>query len=50
LRRTLTMTAAGLPGPFSSVEPAVAAETWLRAWDDAPKVAWSLVRTTEGAA
>src|SRR5437763_5773101 len=46
LRRTLTMTAAGLPGPFSSVEPAVAAETWLRAWDDAPKVVWSLVRTT----
>lgn len=40
-RRTLTMTAAGLPVPFSSVEPAVTAEAWLRAIDAAPPVAWT---------
>lgn len=39
-RRTLTMAAAGLPVPFSAVEPAVAAETWLRAVADAPAIRW----------
>jgi asparagine synthase (glutamine-hydrolysing) len=49
LRRALTMTAAGLPVPFSTVEPAVAAEAWLRSWDSTPNVAWSPVRTAEAA-
>ncbi|WP_275295194.1 albusnodin/ikarugamycin family macrolactam cyclase [Amycolatopsis sp. La24] len=44
LRRTLTMTAAGLPIPFSTVEPAVAAEVWLRAYADAPRVTWTATR------
>jgi asparagine synthase (glutamine-hydrolysing) len=48
-RRTLTMTAAGLPVPFSTVEPAVAAEVWLRALGDAPHVVWTPVATTERA-
>lgn len=39
-RRTLTMTAAGLPVPFASVEPAVTAEVWLRALETAPAVEW----------
>ncbi|GAA4223603.1 hypothetical protein GCM10022254_01060 [Actinomadura meridiana] len=40
LQRTLTMTAAGLPVPFSTVEPAVAAEAWLRSLDNTPGVRW----------
>lgn len=48
-RRTLPMTAARLPVPFSTVEPAVAAEVWLRALDDARDVAWTPVATTEEA-
>ncbi|MGY6657629.1 albusnodin/ikarugamycin family macrolactam cyclase [Amycolatopsis sp. TRM77291] len=50
LRRTLTMTAAGLPVAFSTVEPAIAAEVWLRALADAPRVAWSATGTRAGAA
>ena len=41
LRRALTMTAAGLPVAFSTVEPAIAAEVWLRALADAPCIAWT---------
>ncbi|MFE9244414.1 albusnodin/ikarugamycin family macrolactam cyclase [Nocardiopsis sp. NPDC006938] len=43
LRLTLSMTAAGVPVPFSTVEPAVAAEVWLRALDVADPVEWSAV-------
>ncbi|UMP06894.1 albusnodin/ikarugamycin family macrolactam cyclase [Amycolatopsis sp. EV170708-02-1] len=50
LRRTLTMTAAGLPVAFSTVEPAIAAEVWLRALADAPRGAWSAIGTRAGAA
>ncbi|WP_369812851.1 albusnodin/ikarugamycin family macrolactam cyclase [Frankia sp. R43] len=39
-RQTLTMTAAGLPVPFATVEPALAAEVWLRALSDTSDVAW----------
>lgn len=49
LRRTLAMTAAGLPVPFSTVEPAVAAEVWLRALADAPDVVWTPVAAGEEA-
>lgn len=45
-QRTLTMTAAGLPVPFSTVEPAVATEVWLRALEDAPGIPWSPLVTT----
>lgn len=48
-RRTLTMTAAGLPVAFSTVEPAVAAEVWLRALADAPNVVWTPVAAREEA-
>ncbi|WP_067797138.1 albusnodin/ikarugamycin family macrolactam cyclase [Actinomadura formosensis] len=48
-RRTLSMTAAGLPVPFSTVEPAVAAEVWLRAVDMAQPVAWSAAQHGRGA-
>ncbi|WP_418154782.1 albusnodin/ikarugamycin family macrolactam cyclase [Actinoalloteichus caeruleus] len=48
-RRTLTMTAAGLPVAFSTVEPAVAAEVWLRALADAPNVAWTPAAATKEA-
>lgn len=50
LRRTLTMTAAGLPIAFSIVEPAIAAEVWLRTLDDAPRTPWSVIRNEAGAA
>lgn len=50
LRRTLSMTAAGVPVAFSTVEPAVAAEVWLRALDTAPPVAWSAAQRVQGAA
>ncbi|MBE1531816.1 albusnodin/ikarugamycin family macrolactam cyclase [Actinomadura algeriensis] len=40
LRRTLTLTASGLPIPFSSVEPVITAECWLRALREAPAVSW----------
>ncbi|EYT90792.1 hypothetical protein ThrDRAFT_03570 [Frankia casuarinae] len=45
-RQTLTMMAAGLPVPFATVEPALAAEVWLRALGDTSDVAW-IPRTTE---
>jgi len=48
-RRSLSMTAAGLPVPFSTVEPAVAAEVWLRAVDAAPPVVWSAAHHAVGA-
>ncbi|ACU40119.1 albusnodin/ikarugamycin family macrolactam cyclase [Actinosynnema mirum] len=41
LRRTLTRTAAGLPGPLSHVEPAIAAEAWARVDSATPRIAWS---------
>jgi asparagine synthase (glutamine-hydrolysing) len=43
-RRALTMAAAGLPVPFSTVEPAVAAEVWLRAVGAAQPVVWQPAR------
>ncbi|MGW4529165.1 albusnodin/ikarugamycin family macrolactam cyclase [Amycolatopsis sp. NPDC004378] len=50
LRRTLTMTAPGLPVAFSTVEPAITAEVWLRALADARHVAWSEIGAGAGAA
>lgn len=50
LRRTLTLTASGLPVAFSTVEPAIAAEVWLRALATAPPVEWVEARPTESAA
>ncbi|EFL12449.1 asparagine synthase [Streptomyces sp. AA4] len=49
LRRSLTLTAAGLPAPFSTVEPAVAAEVWLRALDREPPIAWTASGTAKRA-
>jgi asparagine synthase (glutamine-hydrolysing) len=49
-RRTLTMTAAGLPVPFSTVEPAIAGEVWLRALDATPDVVWTPVPMAQDAA
>ncbi|MFB9923917.1 albusnodin/ikarugamycin family macrolactam cyclase [Amycolatopsis halotolerans] len=50
LRRSLTLTAAGLPVPGSTVEPAIAAEVWLRALDREPRVAWTSPSKAKGAA
>jgi asparagine synthase (glutamine-hydrolysing) len=47
LRHTLTMTAAGLPIPFSTVEPAITAEAWLAALDRTPDVVWTPSTATE---
>jgi asparagine synthase (glutamine-hydrolysing) len=44
------MTAAGLPIAFSTVEPAIAAEVWLRALVDAPPVAWTAIGGGAGTA
>ena len=44
LRRALTAVSAGVPVAFSAVEPAIAAEVWLRAIDAAPAVAWTEAR------
>jgi asparagine synthase (glutamine-hydrolysing) len=41
LRYTLTAVSAGLPLPFSAVEPAIAAEVWLRALDTVPAIEWA---------
>ena len=49
LRRTLSMTAAGVPVAFSTVEPAIAAEVWL-AVETAPPVAWLAAQRVQGAA
>lgn len=49
LRRTLSMTAAGLPVAFSTVEPAVATEVWLRALDRTTPVAWSVTTSDQQA-
>jgi len=40
LRRTLTMTSAGLPVAFSSIEPVIAAEVWLRTLQRSAPIAW----------
>jgi asparagine synthase (glutamine-hydrolysing) len=50
LRRTLTAVSAGVPVAFSAVEPAIAAEVWLRATDAAPAEAWTAVQTVQEAA
>ena len=41
LRDSLTRAAAGLAGGFALIDPAVTAETWLRALDTAPPVPWT---------
>lgn len=40
LRRTLTAASAGVPVAFPAVEPAIAAEVWLRALGSTPTVEW----------
>lgn len=50
LRRTLTVASAGVPVAFPAVEPAIAAEVWLRALDATPAVAWTTAQTVKGAA
>jgi asparagine synthase (glutamine-hydrolysing) len=49
LRQTLTAVSAGLPVAFSAVEPAIAAEIWLRAIGAAPTVAWTAAQTIQEA-
>lgn len=41
LRVTIRHAASGLPAPFGLFEPALAAETWLRAIAAAPRPAWT---------
>ncbi|MGQ0778989.1 MAG: albusnodin/ikarugamycin family macrolactam cyclase [Pseudonocardiales bacterium] len=48
LRHTLTAVAAGVPVAFSAVEPAIAAEVWLRVMDASPVVAWRSAQTVRG--
>ncbi len=43
LRDSLTRAAAGLSGGFAPLDPAVTAETWLRALDTAPPVPWTTI-------
>ncbi|WP_431887929.1 albusnodin/ikarugamycin family macrolactam cyclase [Nocardiopsis alba] len=50
LRRTLSMAAAGVPVALSAVEPAVAAEAWLRSLETAEPVGWSAADQTKGGA
>jgi asparagine synthase (glutamine-hydrolysing) len=45
-RQTLALAAAGLAGPFSSIEPVVAAEVWLRSLHAGRAVKW--IANTEG--
>ena len=47
LRHTLSAASAGVPVAFSAVEPAVAAEVWLRAIDAAPVVTWTTTTTAQ---
>ena len=49
LRDTLTSVSAGVPLPFTAVEPAVAAEVWLRAIDATPVVSWTTTPTARTA-
>ncbi len=50
LRRELNLAASGLPVAFSAVEPAVAAEVWLRALNSASPVRWLDHKNSQGAA
>jgi asparagine synthase (glutamine-hydrolysing) len=40
VRQTLTQAAAGVPAVFTTIEPVIAAEVWLRTLDAAQPVAW----------
>jgi asparagine synthase (glutamine-hydrolysing) len=48
LRDNLTRAAAGLSGGFAPIDPAVTAETWLRALDTAPPVPWTTTASHTG--
>jgi asparagine synthase (glutamine-hydrolysing) len=50
LRTTLKNVSVGVPLAFSAVEPAIAAEAWLRSVDAAPSVRWTPARQRQGAA
>lgn len=49
LRDNFTHAAAGLSGGFAPIDPAVTAETWLRALDTAPPVPWTTTASRAGA-
>jgi asparagine synthase (glutamine-hydrolysing) len=50
LRTTLKTISVGVPLAFSAVEPAIAAEAWLRAVDAAPTVRWTPAHPRRGVA